>query len=267
MCAQTTIDLWSLPEEIGIKVLFCRGAEIENWENMLKSWKFPIPKLAVSSYLAKMIEKETGQPVLGIVPNGVNTNVYFSCLPESERVGIGAILGSSGPKDPETTIRVMEMLRTRLPNMPRYMFSFARSHYRLGSIHFKRQPTIAEVREMYSMCKVWFLSSISEGFPRPVLEAMACGCAVVSTDCGGSRDIIEDGVNGFLVGVRNVEAIVHKIAMLCENEDLRRNICANSRKTVRKFNWPNAVDKLEMYLQGIYSDSIEVSKGSSIGNS
>lgn len=256
MCAHTTLDLWSLPKSVGIKVIYCRGAEIENWENMLKTWKLPIPKIAVSLHLAELIKKETNQSVIGVVSNGVDTNIYFPCLPESERTGIGTILGSSRPKDPDTAIRVMRILGKRLPDVPRYMFSFARSHYRLGKIHFKRQPTVAEARKMYSSCKVWFLSSISEGCPNPILEAMACGCAVVSTDCGGPRDIIQDGVNGFLVGVGNAGAMVYKIMMLYKDDNLRERICANAMKTVQGFTWPQAVDKLEEYLYSIYNKSI-----------
>jgi len=251
MCAQTTLDLWSMPKSIGIKVLYCRGAEIENWENMLSSWKLPIPKIAVSNHLFRMMMKEASPPLIGVVPNGIDINQYFPCVPDCERTGIGTILGSSHPKDPDTAIRVMRILGKRLPDVPRYMFSFVRSHYRLGKIHFKRQPTVAEARKMYSSCKVWFLSSISEGFPNPILEAMACGCAVVSTDCGGPRDIIQDGVNGFLVGVGNIGAMVYKIMMLYKDDKLRKRICANAMRTVQKFTWSKAADKLENHLYSI----------------
>ena len=255
MCAQTTLDLVDLPKNIGIKVLYCRGAEIENWEAMLKSWKLPIQKLAVSSHLADMIEKNTNEPVLGIVPNGIDTKLYFPELPDSNRIGIGTMLGTSRPKDPDTAVRVMRILEKRLPEAPRYMFSFARSHYRLGKIYFRRQPTLAEARKMYSSCKIWFLTSTLEGFPKPILEAMACGCVVISTDCGGPRDIIQDGVNGFLVGVGNTGEMVHKIITVYKDEKLCKHICVNAMKTVQKFTWVNAADKLERHLYSIRATS------------
>lgn len=254
MCARTTLDMWNLPEEVGIKVLYCRGAEPDRWEQMLETWQLPIYKIAISSRLAEMIARETNQPVVGIVPNGVDTKEYFPCIPDSEREGIGSTFGWSTAKDPDSIIDIMQMLGRKLHRVPRYLFSSGKKPKGIKGIHFKRWPTLAEARRIYSSCKVWFLASFSEGCPNPLLEAMACGCAVVSTDCGGPSDIIKDGVNGFLVEVGDTETMVDKIVLLYNNEQLRNQICANAIKTVESYSWPKAVDKLEAYLITIYDN-------------
>jgi hypothetical protein len=256
ICAKTTLDAWTLPQGTGIKVLYCHGAEIENWEMMLESWRLPSPKIAMSFRLAKMMRQETKKPVLGVVQNGVDTKEYIPCVPESERTGIGTILGTSWPKDPNNTMRVMQILQQRLPGAPRYMFSSLRSHYRLGTIHFKVQPTVEEARKIYSSCKVWFLASASEGFPLPILEAMACGCAVVSTKCGGPQDVIQEGINGFLVNVSNTGAMVYRIVQLYLDEALRNRISQNALKTAQQFTWSEAADKLEQFLTSIYLEQM-----------
>lgn len=262
MCTQTTLDMWNLPKEIGIKISHCRGAELHRWEEMLETWRLPVYKLAVSSRLAEMIEKETNQPMVGVVRNGVDTKEYFSSTPDSEREGIGSIFEWSKEKDPESIIKIMQILGWRLPGVSRHLFSSGKKPKGLDGVNFKRLPRLEEARRIYSGCKVWFLASVSEGCPNPLLEAMACGCTVVSTDCGGSDDIIKDGVNGFLVKVRETEAMVDKIVLLYEDEQLRKKICANAAKTVQEYSWTNSVDKLERYLISIYNDKCHNNWGS-----
>jgi glycosyltransferase involved in cell wall biosynthesis len=244
-----------LPGNAGIKVLYCRGAEIENREQILKAWELPFYKLITSSHLAKLIRTEAKQPVIGIVPNGVDTKEYFPSMPESERTGIGSIFGWSKSKDPTSIVQVMKMIGQRLPNSPRYLFSGARKPRGIKGVSFKRFPSLQEARRIYSSCRVWFLCSIAEGFGNPILEAMACGCAVVSTACGGPEDIIKDGENGFLVDVGNTQAMAHKIILLYKNEQLRKKICTNAMKTVQEYSWPKAVDKLEKCLLSIYANN------------
>ncbi|GAG17994.1 unnamed protein product, partial [marine sediment metagenome] len=167
---------------------------------------------------------------------------------------IGSTFGWSKAKDPESIIDIMQMLGRKLPRVPQYLFSSGKKPKGIKGVHFKRLPSLKEARRIYSSCKVWFLASLQEGFGNPILEAMACGCAVVSTDCGGPSDIIEDGVNGFLVEVGDTETMVDKIMLLYNNEQLRNQICANAIETVESYSWPKAVDKLEGYLTTIYDN-------------
>lgn len=254
MCARTTFDMCKLPEDIGIKVFYCRGGEIQNRKQIMEAWELPIYKIALSSHLAKMSKKKVKQDVVGIVPNGVDTTEYFPSIPDSKREGVGSIFGWSKAKDPESIIDIMQMLGRRLPSVSRHLFSSGKKPKGIEGVTFKRLPTLEEARRIYSGRKVWFLASISEGFGNPILEAMACGCAVVSTDCGGPSDIIKDGVNGFLVDIGNSGAMAHKIERLYKDDKLRNHMCANAIKTVESYSWPKAVDKLEGYLISIYDD-------------
>jgi glycosyltransferase involved in cell wall biosynthesis len=91
----------------------------------------------------------------------------------------------------------------------------------------------------------------------PILEAMACGCAVVSTDCGGPKDIIKDGENGFLVDVGNSNKLFEKAKLLLKDEGLWRTFAEQSRITVKSYSWENSVDKLECFLRDIMERALK----------
>ena len=80
---------------------------------------------------------------------------------------------------------------------------------------------------------------------------MACGCAVVSTSCGGPQDIIKDGENGFLVKVGDVKQIVNRVKELLDDGELRQRFVRNSKETLKKFSWESSIDRLERALSNI----------------
>ncbi len=82
---------------------------------------------------------------------------------------------------------------------------------------------------------ILLLPSVEEGMPNVVLEAMALGTVVVSTRCGGVPEVVNDGENGFLVPVRDAEAMAAKIKSVCDlsAEDLNK-VRRKARKTIER---------------------------------
>ncbi len=83
----------------------------------------------------------------------------------------------------------------------------------------------SSILEKYREHKIFVLSSEFEGMPNVLIEAMASGCACVSTNCDfGPSELIENGKNGFLVSVHDYKAMAEKICELLDNEYLCKKI-------------------------------------------
>ena len=80
---------------------------------------------------------------------------------------------------------------------------------------------------------VFVLPSRFEGLSNSLLEAMACGLPVVSTRVGGSKDLIQDGVNGLLVDVDNEEQLAGAMGRVLGDRPLGESLGKNARETVK----------------------------------
>lgn len=77
---------------------------------------------------------------------------------------------------------------------------------------------------IYRSSDIFILPSISEGTPKVILEAMASGLPVISTEVGGVPTLIKHKLNGYLVPRQNVRAIVDAIKLLIKDNDLRNKL-------------------------------------------
>ena len=97
-----------------------------------------------------------------------------------------------------------------------------------GSVEYYGETT--DVRPYLAQCSVFVLPSYREGTPKTVLEAMASGRAVITTDVPGCRETVRDGVNGYLVPEKDAEALAEKMAALIAHPETVREMAAAGRK-------------------------------------
>src|SRR5919108_343463 len=90
------------------------------------------------------------------------------------------------------------------------------------------------------------LSSINEGLPISLGEAMACGVPSVAFDCApGVREMVTDGEDGIVVPPLDVPALARGIERLIEDEPLRRRMGARARESARRFTKETILDRWE----------------------
>lgn len=87
-----------------------------------------------------------------------------------------------------------------------------------------------DIRPYMEQCTIYVLPSYHEGTPKTVLEAMSMGRPIVTTDAPGCRETVENGVNGYLVPVRDVDALEKAVLKILNNSDLITSFGYKSRE-------------------------------------
>lgn len=124
--------------------------------------------------------------------------------------------------------------------------------FSIGDLGLEQHVTLegavsaATVLDRMRAADVFVLASHTEGISNAVLEAMAVGLPVVTTNAGGMSEAVTDGVEGFVVPVRNSDALADRIAELARNPERRRTMGAAGRERVeREFSIERQADTFE----------------------
>jgi glycosyltransferase involved in cell wall biosynthesis len=103
---------------------------------------------------------------------------------------------------------------------------------------------VNEMPQFYSLLDIYVLSSRAEGLGTSLIEAGACGCALVASDCGGPLDFIDDGHNGFIFPVEDDEMLYRIVGGLLEDDDKRLRAAKNFAATVERYDVDHVCDQV-----------------------
>jgi len=118
---------------------------------------------------------------------------------------------------------------------------------------FRHVPAVARQRlpEYYAQGSVFVIASIEEGLALVQAQAMACGLPVIATTNSGAEDLFTDGVEGFIVPIRDAEALREKIVFLYEHPEARERMAAAALDRVRSLGgWDDYGDRMAACYQG-----------------
>lgn len=174
----------------------------------------------------KLVKREKCHVVNG---SGVNMEYFHPCpLPaEPAFFMLSRLLKSKGVRE---YLSAAQKVKERFPEAKFYLLGKYEpemqdavpreevEHYIEHGI-VKRFEETTDVRPYYEMCSVYVLPSYREGTPRTVLEAMAMGRPVITTDTNGCRETVQDQVNGFLVPVQDSEKLAECMMKFLEHPE------------------------------------------------
>ena len=146
------------------------------------------------------------------------------------------------------------------PNPAAITASELKAWEREGVIRY--HGSVADVRALLGQCTIYALPSYREGTPRTVLEAMATGRAVITTDTAGCRETIFEpgvidshrirrGLNGLLVPIRDASALASGIIRLVESRETIVQMSAHARRLVEAHYGVDQVNTTMMMFMGL----------------
>ncbi len=214
--------------------------------------------IAVSTSTANSIRDISRSDEIVVIPNAIDTAAFRPR--ESRDIGpvrllfVGAVGKLKGERD---LLRALAKLRSSRLDLKVSIVGFgAGSLYdecrHLGisdMIEFLGPVAVDQMRERYAAADIFVLPTYAEGMPMSVLEAMASGLAIVTTQVGGIPELIDNGENGFMVEPGDIDGLASQIQELAEDPQLRRRLGqAARRKAVNDFDSEHYRSALRSHL-------------------
>jgi glycosyltransferase involved in cell wall biosynthesis len=108
-----------------------------------------------------------------------------------------------------------------------------------------------KISQYYNQASVFVFPSLDEGMAYVQLEAMACGLPVICTFNSGGDSIIDDGKDGFIIPIRDAEAIANKIEYLHTNPLKMKEMAGKAAEKAKEFSWDRYGDKLAAFIKSL----------------
>lgn len=125
----------------------------------------------------------------------------------------------------------------------------------LTSDKFDKMIPIDEMKDFYAKLDIYVCASISEGTPNPVLEAMACGVPVISTDVGIVSEVLGENAKDNILSERSVSCLKEKIVFLINNPDRFKILSNENLQRIKKWSWKYKTKDFEEFIIDSYIDS------------
>ncbi|MBA7506726.1 D-inositol-3-phosphate glycosyltransferase [subsurface metagenome] len=118
-------------------------------------------------------------------------------------------------------------------------------------VELLKRLTQEQVATALNESSIFVMSSVTEGFPRALIEAIACGTPVVATDVGSCREIV-NGV-GFIVKPRKPKEFEKAVNRLIENDVVRAEFSGNCQQVAKSFDWKRTSEIVEREYRKLVS--------------
>ena len=102
-----------------------------------------------------------------------------------------------------------------------------------------------DIPELLKISDLYVATSKREGLPVNILEAMISGLPLVVTNCRGQRELVEDGKNGYIVEINDVNALVEKIKNIYLDSRIREQVTNNARENIDKYLIENVLKEMK----------------------
>ncbi len=229
---------------------------IPNADVSKSTYSIGAPIVTISQWQRQLILSQVGRDST-VISGGVDP-VFFHPYPklsaQTGRKTIFYIMRGAGYtwKGNDDFIAACARLKERLPDFDVFIVnpepgafipSFPYTTVTADSDH--------EMALLYARADLFVYTSYYESFGLPPLEAMACGTAVVTTDCGGNRDYARNGENCVVVPPSDINLLTEAMHRLLTNDNERQSLANAGHVFAKPWTWQRTADQLLSVLMSI----------------
>ncbi|MGI2750018.1 glycosyltransferase [Bacillus cytotoxicus] len=217
-----------------------------------KIWRFPIPVVGVSKVLMDTLDENFGCKGK-ILHNALNDNYFYPPIvnnkPHDKLKVLFVGQENNHFKGISIVREALKIVRRTGREFDEVWVSQTTPKSQFDG-ELVINPSQEQLGEIYRSSDIFISGSYYESFPLPPLEAMTCGCAVISTDNEGIKEYGIDGVNCVLGKIGNPDSLASCLIDLIDNEEKRKNLIKAGYLTSEKFKWEKIMVQWEEYLFG-----------------
>ncbi len=252
-------------------IVSLRGADVPGYTDRFSSmykvltpiiriiWKKADAVISNSEGLKNLALKTNPDQKVDIIYNGVDTQNFQSdplvfsqgrnsqifrvlCISRlTERKGIKYLVGAIKLLDPK-----YPLLRLKIVGEGDAKKDLEKQTESLNlqeKIEFAGRMKHDKLPKIYSDSHIFVLPSLNEGMSNTMLEALASGLPIIATDTGGTKELVEDGGNGFIVNMKDSQDIAEKIERLINDRELCSEMSKKSRGRAEELSWKSVAEK------------------------
>jgi glycosyltransferase involved in cell wall biosynthesis len=230
--------------------------------------------IAVSNWMKNILIDNYGidERIIEVIPNGVDPNLFRPNIQSDilNKINVPIVLFTGRLTSTKGINYLIEAIPKVLSRERNVHFVFVGGGYpkpylnkieQLGISpdYYTYLGYIKDYRDMaalYSKASVYVAPTLFENLPIRILEAMSAGTPVIASNVCAIPEAIEDGVNGFLIPPKDVEALSDKIVYIIQNKDLSKKMGISARTTILSmFVWDEIGKRTAEYYKKVIGDS------------
>lgn len=246
------------PDDRGTKAYLIQ--HLETWdgpaERVERTWRLPMAKIAIARWLVEEGSRLTSDSI-EYIPNAIDLDTFVTTVDPKSRTPRVVMLASTSPiKGLDIGLAALEEVRRKVPHVRSTLFGVQPRPAQIPAwIDYVRNPSRDELVALYNSSSVYLCPSRGEGWHLPPAEAMACGCALVTTNIGGVADYAMADATALVAPVDDVRSLAEGVVRVLTDDTLRHRLIAAGSGQIRSFSWERSARKLEIFLQTLVAGS------------